>query len=185
MLIKKCFICRQCHPEGAFDARFSSDLMVESINNESRIISISGANYPIRINVDGVDLHIRDLINGNYLDESLKDGSELVIYDSKVTKIVINGNYSDQIPINFNLEQNYPNPFNPNTTIRFSIPKEVQVNLSVYNILGEKVKELKNEMMKTGFYEVEFDAADLASGVYLYKIKAGDFVETKKMILMK
>ena len=69
----------------------------------------------------GVDLHIRDLINGNYLDESLKDGSELVIYDSKVTKIVINGNYSDQIPINFNLEQNYPNPFNPNTTIRFSL----------------------------------------------------------------
>ena len=89
------------------------------------------------------------------------------------------------IPDKYSLEQNYPNPFNPSTTIRFSVPKEVPVNLSVYNILGEKVKELKNEVMKPGYYEIEFDATSVASGVYLYRIKAGDFVQTKKMILLR
>ncbi len=63
------------------------------------------------------------------------------------------------LPADFVLEQNYPNPFNPNTTINFAIPKETQVNLSIYSILGEKVKELKNEVMKPGYYEVNFDAS--------------------------
>jgi hypothetical protein len=71
------------------------------------------------------------------------------------------------------------------TLPKFSIPKEAQVNLTVYNILGEKIKELKNEIMKPGYFEVEFNASALASGVYLYRIKAGDFVQTKKMILLK
>jgi len=83
------------------------------------------------------------------------------------------------------LEQNYPNPFNPNTIIKFSISEEVRVNLSVYNILGERVKELKNEMMKPGYYEVEFNASALTSGVYVYKIQAGDFVQIKKMVFLK
>ena len=89
------------------------------------------------------------------------------------------------VPSEYLLIQNYPNPFNPVTTIKFSIPKEVQVNLSVFNILGEKIKELKNEMMKPGYYEVEFYASSLASGIYLYRIKTGEFVATKKMVLMK
>ncbi len=85
-------------------------------------------------------------------------------------------------PDKFTLEQNYPNPFNPSTTIAFTVPREVQVNLSVFNTLGEKVKELKNEVMKPGYYEVKFDAAILASGIYFYRIIAGDFSQTKKMI---
>jgi hypothetical protein len=89
------------------------------------------------------------------------------------------------IPDKYALEQNYPNPFNPTTTIKFSIPEEVQVNLSLYNILGEKVKELKNEVTKPGYFEVEFDASMIASGVYFYRIQAGDFIQTKKMILLK
>ena len=100
-------------------------------------------------------------------------------------------NYSKEIevdvtaPTKFSCEQNYPNPFNSMSTIRFSIPKEVQVDLSVYNILGEKVKELKNEVTKPGYFEVEFDASMIASGVYFYRIQAGDFIQTKKMILLK
>ena len=88
-------------------------------------------------------------------------------------------------PDKYYLGQNYPNPFNPSTTIKFSIPKEVQTNLTIYDILGEKVKELKNEVMRPGYYEVNFNAAALASGVYFYRIKAGDFVQTKKMLLLK
>jgi len=92
---------------------------------------------------------------------------------------------STKLPKEFNLSQNYPNPFNPSTMIEFSIPKEVQVNLNVFNILGEKIKELKNEIMKPGYYEVEFNASTLASGIYLYRIKAGSFVEIKKMVLQR
>jgi hypothetical protein len=83
------------------------------------------------------------------------------------------------------LSQNFPNPFNPNTIINFSIPKETQVNLAVYNILGEKVRDLKNEVMKSGYYNVEFNASGSASGIYLYRIKAGDYTHTKKMLLLK
>jgi hypothetical protein len=88
-------------------------------------------------------------------------------------------------PIEYALEQNYPNPFNPSTTIKFAVPKESNVNLSVYNVLGELVSTLVNEQKKPGYYEYEFNASTLASGVYLYRIKAGDFHETKKMVLMK
>jgi hypothetical protein len=85
----------------------------------------------------------------------------------------------------FALEQNYPNPFNPSTTIEFSIPLSAQVQLKVYNILGQEVATLVNENLKVGRHSVTFDASRLASGLYLYKINAGSFVSTKKMLLLK
>jgi hypothetical protein len=85
----------------------------------------------------------------------------------------------------YSLSQNYPNPFNPSTIIKFTVPKESNINLSIYNVLGELVLTVVNAEMKPGYYEYEFNASCLASGVYLYRIAAGSFVETKKMILMK
>jgi hypothetical protein len=98
--------------------------------------------------------------------------------------------YSDEIevntsPLNYELDQNYPNPFNPSTTIKFAVTKESNVNLSVYNALGELVSTLVNEQLKSGYHQYEFDASNLASGVYIYRIIAGDFVETKKMVLLQ
>jgi len=89
------------------------------------------------------------------------------------------------LPEEFLLYQNYPNPFNPSTKIKFSISKESNVNLSIYNLIGELVTTLVDEQMTPGIYEYEFNAGKFSSGIYLYKIIAGDFVETKKMILMK
>jgi hypothetical protein len=89
------------------------------------------------------------------------------------------------IPYEFSLGQNYPNPFNPSTRITYSLNNEVQVNLSVYDMLGRKVAELVNERQGAGAYELEFDASSLASGIYLYKLSAGDFVSVKKMTLLK
>ena len=89
------------------------------------------------------------------------------------------------IPDGYSLEQNYPNPFNPSTIIRFSIPEESNVSIVVFNSLGEEVRTLVNENFTSGSYEVEFDASGFPSGIYLYKINAGSFVETKKMILLK
>ncbi len=91
----------------------------------------------------------------------------------------------DELPDQFKLEQNYPNPFNPSTTIQFSIPSANLVTLKVFNILGQEVATVLNEEMNVGTYKVDFDASTLSSGVYVYSIQAGNFVSTKKMILLK
>ena len=90
-----------------------------------------------------------------------------------------------EIPKQFELYQNYPNPFNPTTVIRYGIPKESTVKLVVYNILGEVIKTLVENKQKAGSYEVNFNASNMATGIYIYRIQAGDFVETKKMILLR
>ncbi|MBK7629300.1 MAG: T9SS type A sorting domain-containing protein [Ignavibacteriales bacterium] len=84
------------------------------------------------------------------------------------------------LPIVFSLEQNYPNPFNPTTSIRYAISSMKNVQLIVYNVLGKEVAMLVNEVKPAGIYEIDFNAASLASGVYFYKLQAGNFVETKK-----
>jgi len=93
----------------------------------------------------------------------------------------------------FVLEQNYPNPFNPSTKIKFTIPssvirseeKKLSVQLKVYDVLGNEVATLVNEKKSAGFYEVVFDASNLSSGIYFYRLVAGSFIQTKKLILLK
>lgn len=94
-------------------------------------------------------------------------------------------NSGEEIPDNFALLGNYPNPFNPMTTISFSIPQQVEVQLVVFDILGRKVAELVNQTMEAGKYNVNFDGSKLASGMYIYKITAGSFTESKKMLMVK
>jgi hypothetical protein len=89
------------------------------------------------------------------------------------------------LPTVFALEQNYPNPFNPTTSIKFALPKETRLELVVYNVLGQRVRVLVDEVRPAGYYEERFDATALASGVYLYRIHAGDFVATKRLLLVK
>jgi hypothetical protein len=89
------------------------------------------------------------------------------------------------IALDFALLQNYPNPFNPNTSIKYSIAIDGIVNLSVYNLLGEKVAILVNEEKPAGNYQVEFDANNISSGIYFYKLQTNNFFETKKMILQR
>lgn len=90
-----------------------------------------------------------------------------------------------QLPVEYTLEQNYPNPFNPSTIIRYAIPKTSKVKLSVYDILGRQVATLVNEVQNTGIYNVQFDAGAFSSGVYIYRLEAGDFIESQSMILIK
>ena len=88
-------------------------------------------------------------------------------------------------PSSYSLSQNYPNPFNPNTKIQYSVPQSSQVVIKVFDILGNEIATLVNEEKPAGNYEVEFNGATLPSGVYFYQLKAGNFVETKKMILIR
>ncbi|HTX99642.1 MAG TPA: T9SS type A sorting domain-containing protein, partial [Bacteroidota bacterium] len=89
------------------------------------------------------------------------------------------------IPSTFVLNGNYPNPFNPTTTIRFGVPTRSAVRITVYNILGALVARLVEEEVSAGYHEVRFDATNLASGMYLYRMQAGSFVQTKSLLLVK
>ena len=91
----------------------------------------------------------------------------------------------NSLPQEFELQQNYPNPFNPNTTISYSIPTDGFVNLSVYNLIGEKVAQLVNTNVRAGNHQVSFDASALTSGVYFYKIETAGFTSVKKMMVLK
>ncbi|MGC9092080.1 MAG: T9SS type A sorting domain-containing protein [Bacteroidota bacterium] len=87
-----------------------------------------------------------------------------------------------EIPGSFALEQNYPNPFNPSTTISFDVPKQSHLRLAIYDVLGREVKTLVDEEKNPGRYSVTFDASNLPSGVYLYRLEAGSFSEVRKMV---
>ena len=92
---------------------------------------------------------------------------------------------NSKIPDKFELSQNYPNPFNPTTTIEFTLPNAEFTTLKIYNIMGEEVATLVSERLTAGKHKNDWDASELASGIYLYRIQAGDYVNTKKMILLR
>jgi len=124
----------------------------------------------------------------SYLDEYLSTG----IYQYRLKQIDFNGSfeYSDIVeveiaPLVFSLSQNYPNPFNPSTTISYQLPVNSFLTLKVYDVLGNEVATLVNEEKQVGEYEIEFSGSSLTSGIYFYQLKAGRFIETKKMVLMK
>ena len=129
---------------------------------------------------------------------------EVAVYKVALTKTLIKNHYNsgltgksycDQfttdinnnvdIPRQYSLEQNYPNPFNPTTNINFSISNSGNVNITIYNILGEKISTLINNSLRVGKYSIEFDASKFPSGIYFYELRANDFREVKKMILQK
>jgi len=89
------------------------------------------------------------------------------------------------VPTTYVLYQNYPNPFNPSTTLRYGLPQKSSVNLVIFNTFGQQVAELVKGEMEAGYHELQFRGEGLASGVYFYRLSAGSFVETKKLLLLK
>ncbi len=128
--------------------------------------------------------------NYSFEDKNINNGT----YEYRLKQIDNNGQFKysstakvliNSIPKVYALNQNFPNPFNPSTKISYQISKSEFVSLKVYDILGNEVSTLVNEKKSPGNYEINFDASSLSSGVYFYQIKAGNFVQTKKMTLIK
>ncbi len=120
-----------------------------------------------------IGVTIRDtLFTGAYASKAVEYTGQKIAADS-------------QLPTSYGLEQNYPNPFNPTTEIKYQLPEAAHVRLTIYNILGQEVVRLVDTQQALGFYSVKFDASRFASGTYIYRLEAGDFIETKRMVLIK
>jgi gingipain R len=121
------------------------------------------------------------LVNGTSV-QAVVTGRNYVPY---IQDIITNVNFTSEIPTQYELAQNYPNPFNPSTMIKFGLPNSGFVTLKVYDALGKEVAQLVNGNLNAGTYNIDFNAQGLSSGVYFYRISAGDFTEIRKMVLMK
>jgi N-acetylneuraminic acid mutarotase len=168
---------------GGYDQINSALSTVEVIEfNRDGTISISDGpplktarKYPMAISYGN-----KIYVFGGY-NQSNQVVSDIEVYtDTIITEVI-----QSHLPDEFALLQNYPNPFNPTTTIKYDLPKEANVILKVYNILGEEVATLVNKLIPAGHQSVAFNAVKLASGMYIYRIEAGGFVQVKKMLLMK
>ena len=169
-------------PSGMFDVRFGSNRIAEDINSSVKTIDMSGITYPLTVRVEGMDMRLMD-VTGKQLNVNLKDGEDIVIGDATIQKLMVTG---ELIPDVYALEQNYPNPFNPSTVIEFSLPEDVSnVKLSIYNALGERVAELVNSSLTAGRYQYQWNAQNVATGMYIYELRTDKFVSVKKMMLLK
>jgi hypothetical protein len=168
--------------EGMYDFRYTSGRIAEDLNSSVKTIEMQGVVYPLTVRVEGMNMRLMDE-TGKTLNANLKDGESIVVENMTINKLMVSG---EMLPTVYSLEQNYPNPFNPSTVIEFSLPEDVSnVKLSIYNALGEKVAELVNTSLQAGKYQYEWNAQDVATGMYIYELRTNNFVSVKKMLLLK
>jgi hypothetical protein len=116
-----------------------------------------------------------------YSDEEFTHSGKVEFYIT-----MLSSNEEEQArPEQFSMEQNYPNPFNPTTVIRYQLPEPASVKLEIFDLMGRKISTLLDRRQSAGAHSIEFDASDLSSGVYIYRLQTGGFVSTKKMMLIK
>ena len=145
----------------------------------------NGSSAPIKWSIDNfttVDARYIKLVVLSSNESQFAGLWEAEVYGPSNITGIESGN---EVPSDFSLEQNYPNPFNPTTTINFNVPTNQQVKINIYNAIGELVTELVNKEYSAGNHSVEFNAANLPSGVYIYRMEAQSFTATHKMMLMK
>ena len=174
-------------PSGAFDVRFKDgwravkDYGVVEVMpiNETLIIT-----YDIMLNAGE---HYNWVLSSETLDDYvLEDAGEIVVPSSERFTLELRA----VVPDTFTLHQNFPNPFNPITTLSYDLPEQAEVTLTIYDLMGREITQLVNTNQQAGFKSVQWDATDsmgraVSAGVYLYQIQAGEFVQKKKMVLLK
>jgi predicted extracellular nuclease len=163
---------------------------------------VSNSTAPILVTRDGRNTYTNDTASASpgiklSVGTKIQSLTGILFYNNNRYKVVPRTNsdfgtvtgvrvyQTEIIPGTYSLEQNFPNPFNPTTTIQYGLPVSSTVTLTVYNIIGQEVMTLVNSYQNAGIYSVNFDASRLSSGMYLYRITAGNFVQVKKMMLLK
>ncbi|HRP94014.1 MAG: T9SS type A sorting domain-containing protein [Ignavibacteriaceae bacterium] len=167
--------------EDMFDVRYGSGRYAEDLSSGIQTIQMQGIEYPVKVRVENINIRLQDA-SGSGLNERLKSGEEVTISNSAISKLMVS---SDLIPVEYALEQNYPNPFNPSTMISFSIPQRTQLKINLYNVLGEYIETLAEGLFEPGIYQTQFDAKNLPSGIYIYRMESTESSVSKKMILIR
>ena len=171
----------------AFDVRFNGDMKYTMVSGDIEVLNTSNnltISYDIVLDTGE---HMDWVLTSASGEEYLLEGTGSITIPS-AEKFVLNR--EPVIPITFVLHQNFPNPFNPITTLRYDLPSNVLVTLSIYDMLGREVTQLVNTTQEAGYRSVQWDATDsfgkiVSAGFYLYQGRAGEFVQTKKMVLLK
>jgi hypothetical protein len=184
-------------PTGAFDARFPTaegGTMVQAFAADAKgpveiSVTIQSDAYPVtvhwRIKEAPTGFELADGAGNRFAPKQMMGENEMQITSNAVTAFVIRTTGKSVTPREFSLDQNYPNPFNPSTTIRYSLPADTRVSLKVFDILGREVATLVNGEENGGAKSVVWDGAGMASGEYFCRIQAGNFVATRRMLLLK
>ncbi|MCX8009908.1 MAG: M1 family aminopeptidase [Ignavibacteria bacterium] len=170
-------------PTGIFDIRFNSDRYVENFSKRNLEIQLNSASYPLKIKVENCEIKLTDKFGGKFFDKYFTSGDEYSIENSEVRFLQLEPKFV--IPSKFELLQNYPNPFNSTTSISFTIAKESNVKIEIFNLIGQKISTLLDNNLDVGFHTIKFSAENFSSGIYLVKMKASDFEKTVKMALLK
>ena len=179
------------NPDYVFEAKISLDEILSG--GETRFHPVNGMKIPMDIYFHDNDLGSTDHESSIAWGPNNKDTawqnpfewSYTFIGDTYDPTYVAVDDNDVNVAAEFKLEQNYPNPFNPTTTINYALGNASMVKISVYNMLGEKVADLVNKNQQAGAYRVQWNAANMATGMYFYRLQAGDFVQTRKMLLLK
>lgn len=182
----------------SFSAEASSDGVLLKWSTATELNNLG---FEVERSIDGTEFYTVAFVQGagtttegkdySYTDEIDYKGGEIFYYRLKQVDLDGRIEYSDivevtfDVPKDFVLHQNYPNPFNPSTTIKFALPKTSQVEIKVFDLTGQEVITLVNEVKEAGTYEIKFDARNLASGIYVYRMTAGNFTSVKKLSVLK
>jgi hypothetical protein len=185
-------------PAGAFDARFETSRGGSMVQKHSAKAS-GGVEFPVTIQSDAYPLTVTWNVGGSSASYELTDGlggrvfrakemsgkGSVTLANSSLRRFSVKLVGGGELPKEFALSQNFPNPFNPSTTIKYDLPLDTRVSLKVFNILGQEVATLVNEEQKAGYRSAEWNAGNVASGVYFYRLEAGHFTQVRKMLLTK
>ena len=175
-------------PQGSFDIRFAGDYRLSE--DDEVTVKVQSSDYPLTVTIsefnnEGISSYVlKEISDGlEVATHIINSDNEIVVSDQNVNLLKIEQQKS--IPTTYNLEQNYPNPFNPSTTIKFALPEASDVSLTVYNALGQKVVELVDGHLEAGWYNYQWSANNMATGIYIYELRTNKFISVKKMVLMK
>jgi hypothetical protein len=188
-------------PSVVFDVRFASQRILETYPSEiatynQHTININSADFPVTIswnviNSNGKNFSITDAVNGKLIGvKEINGEGSIKVSNRNLTSLTLKIQNGEEIPIEFALGQNYPNPFNPTTKMTVAVPKAAMVEIVVYNILGQKVRTLVNEVKPAGYHTIEWNGKSdvgsiVPSGVYFMRMVSGSFTKVNKLLMLK